>query len=527
MNPNMLHAHSLISGLNAGPGQGMIAVDLDAAVTESVEIPLEMRFSSVLEAKFGQSGQPLAESFPFSPTDLSSQPVGQSVSAAKPQPPTGKPMPLVGEELPLASRSAVSHEALLATLPMPQLEPSRQSLKSAAVIDQAINVPVVPSSTDLREVLRQPHSEPLPQDVNSAETMAKPLLDQPKGDREKGRHFAATGSATVPAAEKAGETADPVALRAPPLKVAAVTSEDAFTEVETDDVGAQVPVQEAAVLPSAAPSIGNQFEIRPLVSVSQNAVVRRDVADKAAPPDQVKSIETKHDDSTIVIPLPPKPRKSDSPKQEGPVPKTEPVVQSTSHVTSAVSVTSPAATHTMGVPSPASNIATNPASPVPPPEIRPSVDLENAVTQLTEARESGRNLRPEVALKHSEFGVVNMRLEQMAGDLRATLSSRDPGFLPSLQAALPDRALTLGADMGSSASSRGHEGGSTGQPNGGTNSSFGGHSGSAAGQSGHPHYGSSTGSTQASSKPSLDHQASEESDPRSSEHNLTSKGLFA
>lgn len=162
-----------------------------------------------------------------------------------------------------------------------------------------------------------------------------------------------------------------------------------------------------------------------------------------------------------------------------------------------------------------------------PAEIRPSIDLENAVTQLSEARESGRNLRPEVALRHSEFGVVNMRLEQMAGDLRATLSSRDPGFLPSLQAALPDRAITLGADTGLGANSRGHEGGSTGQPNGSTNTSFGGHSGSAASQSGHPHYGSSTGSTQASSKPSLDHQASEESDPRSSEHNLTSKGLFA
>lgn len=65
--------------------------------------------------------------------------------------------------------------------------------------------------------------------------------------------------------------------------------------------------------------------------------------------------------------------------------------------------------------------------------------LDQLAGQVAETRESQRNLRPEVTLRHGDFGLVSMRLQASGEDLHATLTARDPGFVPAVRQALAER----------------------------------------------------------------------------------------
>ncbi|MDJ0642339.1 MAG: hypothetical protein QNJ15_05940 [Erythrobacter sp.] len=142
----------------------------------------------------------------------------------------------------------------------------------------------------------------------------------------------------------------------------------------------------------------------------------------------------------------------------------------------------------------------NPLSPVP--EVRADArivpQIEQAIDALTEAREAGRTSRPEMLLRHGEFGLVSMRLDASSGDLRASLASRDPGFVPAIQAALGERAIAASNETSSGHNQqRGQEQAQTGansQAFAGNGSGFG------------SNYGSSTGSPQGSSQPRMAQQ---------------------
>ena len=111
--------------------------------------------------------------------------------------------------------------------------------------------------------------------------------------------------------------------------------------------------------------------------------------------------------------------------------------------------------------------------------------MEAAIEQLAGLRDAARAARPEVTLRHGEFGAVSLRVEASAaapGEWRAVVASRDPGFVPAVQAALAERAI---AAAGEAASSGGLSSGANG-------------SGSGPGQG---TYGSSPGSQQGSSQP--------------------------
>ncbi|MEL7445357.1 MAG: hypothetical protein AAGK02_06030 [Pseudomonadota bacterium] len=82
------------------------------------------------------------------------------------------------------------------------------------------------------------------------------------------------------------------------------------------------------------------------------------------------------------------------------------------------------------------------------PEPRVAPAVEQAIDQLAQARESSRSSRPEVLVRHSDFGLVSMRIDSTATDLRATLVSRDSGFVPAVHAALADRFTIAGAEAG-------------------------------------------------------------------------------
>ena len=132
--------------------------------------------------------------------------------------------------------------------------------------------------------------------------------------------------------------------------------------------------------------------------------------------------------------------------------------------------------------------------------------VERFVEQIADAREAGRAIRPELTLRHGEFGPVGLRLETGSstniGEWRATLMARDPGFIPAVQAALGERisaASESGLSHNGAYSQRGNENGS---PSSGSNAS--GQSGSpstTANGGGEQRYGSSTGEGQGSAKP--------------------------
>lgn len=83
-------------------------------------------------------------------------------------------------------------------------------------------------------------------------------------------------------------------------------------------------------------------------------------------------------------------------------------------------------------------------------------DLENMIENLVSARESGRASRGDIVLRHAEFGAVAMMVEKADSELRATLTSRDPGFASAAQAALAERAIAATQDS-QSPSQRGNE----------------------------------------------------------------------
>lgn len=88
----------------------------------------------------------------------------------------------------------------------------------------------------------------------------------------------------------------------------------------------------------------------------------------------------------------------------------------------------------------------------------PSPQLESTIAQVGDLREALRSARPEMTLRHGEFGFVALRLEQTgAQDWRAVLASRDPGFVPAIHAALAERAVAAASASADGGSFLGHQ----------------------------------------------------------------------
>jgi hypothetical protein len=155
-------------------------------------------------------------------------------------------------------------------------------------------------------------------------------------------------------------------------------------------------------------------------------------------------------------------------------------------------------------PAPISAVASEPRT-----DIRPSSPVEAIVNQLTEVRQTARSLRPELPLRHSEFGAVNVRIDATGSDLRATLASRDPGFVPAIQAALNERMVTQAVENAPGQSSKGSD-----QNQSSHSSSHSSSQGQSAGSGGllDGRYGSSPGSGQGSPQPYRGQSEGNESD---------------
>ncbi|HSF11849.1 MAG TPA: hypothetical protein VLA50_02670 [Erythrobacter sp.] len=126
----------------------------------------------------------------------------------------------------------------------------------------------------------------------------------------------------------------------------------------------------------------------------------------------------------------------------------------------------------------------------------PAADQESAIAAVGEIREALRAARPEMTLRHAEFGAVSLRIEPTGTqDWRAVLASRDPGFVPAIHAALAERAVAATADTAGAGNNPGQNGTSDqrygASPNGGQGSSqpyLGHSSGRDEGGSAHSHH---------------------------------------
>jgi hypothetical protein len=130
-----------------------------------------------------------------------------------------------------------------------------------------------------------------------------------------------------------------------------------------------------------------------------------------------------------------------------------------------------------------------------------SSDIEASIEHLAGMRDAARSARPEVTLRHGEFGAVSLRVEAnpaVPGEWRAVLASRDPGFVPAVQAALAERAVAAASDTSSS----GGNGGGRGAEQQGSGQT-----------SGQPSYGSSPGSDQGFYQPYIKQDSNELNKP--------------
>jgi hypothetical protein len=426
---------------------------------------------------------------------------GQEVPAlpapAAPRLPGGRILPEAGETLPpplpqaaaaLAVAVPEAHRAppgiARAEVPMGQLPPLAGAAaapapgpSSASDLAPAPAPGAVPEGAALvvavaPSALRIPARDPQPPSVPTAVSLgAATTSDFVTTEAPRQAEPAETGEAAEP--REPAQLSAPFAA-APDLVPGAPWSPPAQTGValaaSPEPGPAPDPVPPAVSVPAAAP-----------VALAGALVVPAGGADAAAP---AKASFTRGSASRFAAA---EPAVSAAPSSSGPaapVPSALPVGIPTlpEAEPDALSVPASGASTTPAAPTPAIPAplppATAPAS-QPAAESRPSdpaAPVETAIAQAGTLREALRAQRPEMVVRHAEFGMISLRLEPAAPDQwRAVLASRDPGFVPAIQAALAERAISPAQAPTDSGTAMGQNG--TGEqrygasPNGGQGSS--------------------------------------------------------
>ena len=112
-----------------------------------------------------------------------------------------------------------------------------------------------------------------------------------------------------------------------------------------------------------------------------------------------------------------------------------------------------------------------------------------------------------------------MRIDANGGDWRATLSARDPAFVPAVQAALGERAIAASSESAAAQnnSSQRQDSGTQGQSQQNTHQSQAGFGQAQGGND--QRYGSSTGSEQGTGKPYLGEEGDGSTNKAASDQN--------
>ncbi len=362
--------------------------------------------------------------------------------------PTGRNLPLPGADLP--EQVVVPQPRALAprTLAPRTLEPRATALAlhprdPAAEGDPVPTLAEVPSPTT-----------PLPPERDIAPRAALhttlSLAAEPSADLPPALPYSETASGpeavgAAPDAPADAPASDPERDPEQPVPALAITFALQVTE-------APLPAPPAAAPSAAAPpdavvaSIKRPLAPRLAVSLPGQATIAPPANDAAAPPvDPAPAVAAAKQEPASPAALPASPGSA-------PAPAAAPL----DVAPAAADPASPAAPPTTAPPPvPTALAALAPAqSPAATPVLEradlraeaPSPQQQSTIDQFGDLREALRSARPAMMLQHAEFGAVSLRLEATGSEgWRAVLASRDPGFVPAIQAALAERAVMAAA----------------------------------------------------------------------------------
>ncbi|MDZ4275063.1 MAG: hypothetical protein U0995_03440 [Erythrobacter sp.] len=252
----------------------------------------------------------------------------------------------------------------------------------------------------------------------------------------------------------------PEALEQPKAAPEGPSDADA-EEPETGQPAPAAPIAAPVAAPLVAVLVAAANQPAP-VPVSARAVARAGMRDAPTPPAQAE-----------VQPLPERAALPDTPAPATAALLADPATAPAAAAAPATAPATQAATAAAAplAPTPAAIPVADSAEPR-----APAPQQESTIAQVGELREALRAARPEMTLRHAEFGFVSLRVDATGAEgWRAVLASRDPGFVPAIHAALADRAIAATADTAGTHNSAGQNGQSDQRygpsPNGGQGSS--------------------------------------------------------
>ncbi len=394
---------------------------------------------------------------------------------------------LLDAALPGGDASAPVLSSLPATVPPLTVSAPAEAhpVAGAAAPELSDTLPVAPPAPASAVLLREPPQPPA--------TRLPPGTILP-GTGEGVPLAAPVEHAAAPIAPAAAARVIAVQLRAEPSDAASAEPDGATIEVEADAdaplpdpstlIAAAQPLVPPLTPPPAPPPAAAPLRAMPAVQVATRTAEPR-VASAPAPltPTAALTLPETGDDtaaSTAPAPLPGE-------------------AQPASASVAAASHNTPPAAPGLAPQPTAAPVVAERAEPR-----APAVDQESTIAAVGEIRAALRAVRPEMTLRHAEFGAVSLRIEGTgAQDWRAVLASRDPGFVPAIQAALAERAVTASADTAGAGA------------------------GANPGQNGtsDPRYGASPNGGQGSSQPYLGHSSGRDeggsAQSRQSQHSTT------
>ncbi|MDP2130712.1 MAG: hypothetical protein Q8J79_07580 [Erythrobacter sp.] len=360
------------------------------------------------------------------------------------------PGPLAGTAaMPLAQPGAGLDFAGLLSAAQPAADAATQRDADAALI-----TPPLPELTAL-PTARLPGGTGLPEGGAILPDLAAPAI---------------TDAGADPVAQTPDASALPALPAAAPEGPSDADADADAEEPETGQPAPAAPIAETVATPLATPLVAVLVAAAnppAPVPVSARAAARAGAQVTAAPPAQAE-----------VQPLPERAALPDTPAPAAAALLAEPAPAP------AAAVAPAAAPTTQAAPAAAAPLAPTPAA-IPVADSAepraPAPQQESTIAQVGELREALRAARPEMTLRHAEFGFVSLRVDATGAEgWRAVLASRDPGFVPAIHAALADRAIAATADTAGTHNSAGQNGaGQNGQsdqrygpsPNGGQGSS--------------------------------------------------------
>lgn len=347
------------------------------------------------------------------------------------------PGPLAGAgAMPLAQPGAGLDFAGLLSAAQPAANAATQRDAGAALI-----TPPLPELTAL-PAARLPHGTGLPEGGAILPDLAAPAI-------------------TDAGAEPVAQMPDTPAMPTLPEAAPEGSSDADAEEPETGQPAPAAPIAAPMAAPVAAPLVAVLVAAAnppAPVPVSARAAARAGAQVTAAPPAQAE-----------VQPLPERAALPDTPAPAAAALLAEPVPAPAAATAPATQAATAAAAPL--APTPAAIPVADSAEPR-----APAPQQESTIAQVGELREALRAARPEMTLRHAEFGFVSLRVDAAGAEgWRAVLASRDPGFVPAIHAALADRAIAATADTAGTHNSAGQNGQSDQRygpsPNGGQGSS--------------------------------------------------------